>query len=254
MSSFVPPRFHLDAAGGTDRGRRRPGNEDAFVAIDQLGLFAVADGVSSRPNGQMASEHALERVCTFLRADRTWPMAPNDALGLLMAAVSDANEHLHRHAQNWPNAEGPATTFAGLLVYGDHVCIAHVGDSRVHRLRQRDLEALTEDHSYAAEYVRMGASREEAERMRDARVSTRGLGLRETVDVTGRLEPVQPGDVFLACSDGLHRVVPAREIADILIEAGGADVAVERLIERANQAGGPDNITAVVVCVVGGGR
>jgi protein phosphatase len=248
----VPSRYHIEAAGSTDRGRRRPRNEDAFIAIDDLGLFAVADGVSTRPHGAMASEFALERVITFLKADRTWPMEADDALGLLVAAVRHANEHLHHQAWDWPRGEGPATTFAGMLVHDAHACIAHVGDSRVYLLRDGDLTALTEDHSYAAEYMRLGATPEDARKMRDARVLTRALGLGASVDVTGHLELLKTGDVLMACSDGLYGVVPAPEVKDLLTDAVSADVAVDQLIARANGGGGPDNIAVVVVRVARG--
>src|SRR6185437_16914945 len=231
----------------------RPRNEDAFIAVHALALFAVADGVSTRPHGEQASAVAIERVCAFLQRDRTWPMEADDALGLLVAAVKHANEHLHREAQEWPKCQGPATTFAALLLHGAHACIVHVGDSRVYRLREGELQPLTEDHTFANDCIRQGATPDEACKMRNAGVLTRGLGLNATVDVTGQAHPLQVGDVLLVCSDGLHHVVPDADIAYILTETPNAALAVARLIERANEAGGPDNISVVVVRVAKGG-
>jgi serine/threonine protein phosphatase PrpC len=246
-------RFHIEAADGTDPGRRRPRNEDAVIVFPEIGLYAVADGVSTRPRGNMASECALEHVSAFLGADRTWPMEAegrrDDVRAHFVAAVEYANEALHREAAAWAKGRGPATTFAGLLVDEERACLAHVGDSRGYRLRDGTFEALTEDDSYANEFIRRGVPREEAHTMENANVLTCALGLSATVDVTARVEVLRAGDVFLACTDGLHGVVPVDEIAGILVENADVNVAAAKLIERANEFGGPDNVSVVLVRV-----
>jgi PPM family protein phosphatase len=244
----------IDATGGTDRGRRRVRNEDAFGVFPEIGLFAVADGVGGRLQGDVASERAIEEVSTFLGADRTWPMeaeGKRDDLGAhFVAAVKHANERIHLGGHHQPKEQCMATTFAGILVDHDRACIAHVGDSRVYRLREHAIEALTDDHSLANELIRRAvASSENAEAIPNGRALARALGLKETVEVSVRLEALRMGDVFLACTDGLHGVVSASEITEILAEMTSAGAAVDRLIACANAGGGPDNVTAVVLRV-----
>jgi protein phosphatase len=139
------------------------------------------------------------------------------------------------------------TTIAALLVCGQRAVVAHVGDSRVYRLRAPLLELLTEDHSLFNELVRAGTlDPDHPEDFALGHVITRALGTAPTVEVDARLVQVEPGDTFLLCSDGLHGAVPHREILGILLEHERLDEAAHRLVARANDRGGPDNVTCVL--------
>ena len=249
----------FEAAGATHPGLRRPANEDAFALLPELGLFMVANGVSRNAAGKVASAMAVDLVGRFLRGDATWPPGvpgdDSDPLAFFVAAVKRANERIFHTGQRRDDRRGMATTFAGVLVDEGRVRVVHAGDSRVYRLRGRTLERLTEDHSFANEMIAQGMPEAEALALPQAPMLTRALGVGETVAVSARLESAAPGDVLLGCTDGLHGVVAAPEIAGIVMEARDPQAAVRRLIARANERGGPDNVTAVLVRWTGtGGR
>jgi serine/threonine protein phosphatase PrpC len=246
----------LDAAGASHTGRRRPHNEDAFGVRPELGLFMVADGVARNAGGAVASSLAVELVPGFLRGDATWPDGVagdrDDPRGVLVAAVTLANERIHRAGLQRADLHRMATTFAGVLVDGERVAVVHVGDSRVYRLRGERLEALTEDHTFANALIAEGTPEHEALALPNAPMLVRALGAKERVDVSARIETAAPGDVLLLCTDGLHGVLAAPEIAGIILEASDLRAVAERLVARTNERGGPDNVTVVLVRWPGG--
>ena len=153
-----------------------------------------------------------------------------------------------RIGQGAPTWKGMGTTIAAELMCGQRAAVAHVGDSRVYRLRGRALDLLTEDHSLFNDCVRARvADPEHPEDFALRHVMTRALGTQPAVEVERRLVDVAPGDTLLHCSDGLHGVVPHRELCGILLEHERLDEAVHRLVARANDRGGPDNVTCVLV-------
>jgi protein phosphatase len=245
-------KLTIQAAGATHPGRRRHANEDSFAVRADLGLFMVADGVATRADGAIASATALDLVAAFF-ADptSTWPPDVPGTLGQaparFMAAVKHANQHIHRLARRAPRGDGMATTFVGALLEEDRVCIVHAGDSRAYRLRAGKLEALTVDHNFASELIARGMPAEIAETRADRHALTRALGLQERIAITTRHEAALPGDLMLLCSDGLSDAVTFGELTAILVEAGDLATTVDRLIGRANENGGPDNVTAVLV-------
>jgi protein phosphatase len=239
----------IEADGATHVGRRRVRNEDACGVFPELGLFAVADGVATRPDGDIASEMAIDLVRSFLvHVGKTGAAGwLDDAPTRFVAAVHHANDRIYRSGRSQVSMRGMAATFAGVLLDGPRLHVLHVGDSRVYRLRGGQLEALTADHSFANDLIAGGMPAAEAEAMPAGAALSRALGIEPHVDVTIRLEAAEPGDVLLLCSDGLHGVVPAAEIAGILGALGGVEAMVDALIARANERGGPDNVTAVIV-------
>jgi protein phosphatase len=164
----------------------------------------------------------------------------------LVGAVTLANQSIYATGARH-RGPGMATTFAGVLVERDCSCVVHLGDSRVYRLRDGGLEALTQDHNVANELMWRGAPPEFVRERRDRGHLSRALGSTPNPELAVRIESARPGDLLLLSTDGLHRVVPEDEIVSILLEADGVDVAVDSLIGRANERGGPDNVTAVVV-------
>ena len=236
----------LEAAGLSDAGLQRPANEDAYVVAPSVGLFAVADGVGGHAAGDVASRMAISVVLdTVEDAAALWPEELGAAL--LAGAVADANAAVH--AAGYGEAtHGMATTFTGLLMLPDRAVIAHVGDSRAYLLRGRELRQLTEDHSLVNAYVQSGLmTAAQAATSRHRNVILRGLGLEETVKVDVRFSSVAPGDVFLLASDGLHGVLTDEEIASVLLAERDLERAAAELVACANDAGGPDNVTVVLV-------
>jgi serine/threonine protein phosphatase PrpC len=229
-------------------------NQDRYGIFAEIGLAVVADGMGGQAAGDVAAEMAVTHVCeAIVDADVTWHTdgAPlqGSGLPLLVAAIERANHCIYRAGEQSPAWRGMGTTIACLLAHGDRAVVAHVGDSRVHRLRGRCLTTLTDDHNYFRELVRHGVADpdrpEEYEACRH--MLTRALGTKASVEVESRLVDVLPGDTFVVTTDGLHGVVSERALTEILLAHVSLDDAVEHMIATANHLGGPDNITAVAM-------
>ncbi len=242
----------LEAAARTDIGRVRETNQDALLVRNDLGLFVVADGMGGHAAGDLAASIAVTTLEGLyddpeITQPRAAPGSPADALARLVAAVKNANSRIQEAAAKDRSKRGMGTTVVAALACGDTVCLAHIGDSRIYRLRDRQLEQLTDDHTVGAEWVKQGAAVELANNLTMGRALTRALGTRPTVEVSARQETVLPGDVLLLCSDGVHGVVSPDELTGILLELGDLASGADRLITRANDGGGPDNSTALLV-------
>lgn len=243
----------------TDPGLRRSSNEDSFCTRGDLGLFMVADGMGGHVAGEVASRMAVETIQNFIQEtagadkNRTWPFPFEAALSLeanrLKAAFRLANRQIANASADAADLRGMATTASALLGGRTNACVAHVGDSRVYAMRGGTLQQVTEDHSWVEEQVRAGTLTESAARQHPWRnVVTRALsgGVDPEIDVYEL--HVQPRDRLLLCSDGLSGTIPHVVIADLLGDMSLELPAVcDRLIDAANAAGGPDNITAVVL-------
>jgi protein phosphatase len=236
--------LHYTAAAVTDRGRKRPSNEDAFGFSVERGVYVVCDGLGGAAAGEIASSLAVSEVMRLLISRDAANPLPSDA----EQAIAAANQAIFARAQRSQKLSGMGTTLVALLVEDRKAWMLNVGDSRGYRLRNSHLEQITLDHSLVEEQVRMGRmSRMEALNSPLRHVITRALGTQSSVtpDIF-ELEAV-PGDLFLLCSDGL-----TRELSDSLIESlSRLDIPLEelcaRLVAAANQAGGNDNITCLLV-------
>lgn len=238
----------LTTCAMTDTGRKREQNEDTFLLDEERRLFVVADGMGGHLGGEVASQLAVETIAEVLgRVER----AEITLLGqdLLRFAFRTANRQVFEHAQVAFPGHEIGTTAVALLFGRTHVAIAHVGDSRAYRLRDGVIHRLTEDHSFVAEQVRMGViTEDEAQRHPRRNWILRSVGYQRDVDVDACVTPVRPGDRFLLCSDGLSGLVADRELAG-LVGVPDVDEAASRLVEVANERGGDDNITVLVVQV-----
>ena len=224
---------------GTDTGRQRRANEDSVLA--HTPLFVVADGMGGAQAGEVASRIAVDEFRRGLRE--------GDGLESALAErVREANARIHERSQRRAEQAGMGTTLTAIHVGPERVSVAHVGDSRAYRLRDGQLERLTEDHTLVDELIRQGRlSPEEASEHPQRSVITRALGPEAVVDVdTASLEG-QAGDVYLLCSDGLTTMVAEERVAAILRANPRLRDAGEALIAAANEAGGRDNITVVLV-------
>jgi serine/threonine protein phosphatase PrpC len=234
------PRF--EAAGKTDRGVERSHNEDAFAVIPEHGLFVVADGLGAHNAGEIASALAVETVRRTIEGASALPPSRRKGLPLLIEAIQRANAEIFAVAGRDPKLRGMGTTIAAALSTGRQVVLAHVGDSRIYRLHRGILELLTTDHSLTNQRLRSG-DRSGAR----GSLITRALGTHPTVEVDTSAVTRPAGDLLLLCTDGLHGVVTHEDISDLLCGSPDPETAVERLVERANVKGGPDNVTAVVI-------
>ena len=245
--------------GVTDPGKKRTNNEDSYLADDGLRLYAVADGVGGSEAGEVASRIAVDTIGGTMAdllggSDRTPPaeVRAGDVpeLAAFHRAVMLANQNIIQEAEKNPARKGMGTTLTALLLARKRAFLAHIGDSRAYRLRSGTLAQLTNDHSVVAEQVRAGLLTPAQARTSPYRhVITQALGINREAAPDLMEHAAQKGDMFLLCSDGLTEMVTDREIGRILAGSAPADAA-RKLIDAANEQGGVDNITAVVVQVV----
>ncbi|MDQ3608761.1 MAG: Stp1/IreP family PP2C-type Ser/Thr phosphatase [Actinomycetota bacterium] len=224
----------------SDTGRQRRANEDACFA--RAPLFVVADGMGGAQAGEVASRLAVESFEPGLDDD-----SDESAEAALSARIRLANERIHDLAQSDRARQGMGTTITAAVVGENDVAVAHVGDSRVYRLRDGAFERLTDDHSLVEELKRQGKlTDEEATHHPQRSIITRALGPEPSVEVDTATWPAEPGDVFLLCSDGLTSMIEDRQVAALLREAPSMEQAARALVAAANEAGGRDNITVVL--------
>ncbi|HEX8100731.1 MAG TPA: Stp1/IreP family PP2C-type Ser/Thr phosphatase [Actinomycetota bacterium] len=224
----------------SDIGRARERNEDSYLAEEPL--FAVADGMGGHRGGAVASSLALETLHSVLRGDQTSP-------GALIEEIKEANRRVIERGLADRELRGMGTTLTALYADEDKVHIAHIGDSRAYLLRDGSLKQLTEDHSLVQRMVMEGKLKpEEAERHPQRSILTRALGSEQDVEPdTMTVDPVLPGDRLLLCTDGLTSMVRTDTIEQILKGESDPQDAADRLVDEANDAGGEDNITVVVL-------
>jgi serine/threonine protein phosphatase PrpC len=241
-------------------GLRREANEDTVCARPDLGLFLVADGMGGHAAGEVASRVAAQAIEAFINDTRdadvntTWPFPYDTTLSLdgnrLTAAFRLANRRITAAMQEDEALRTMATTAAALLINKGTPVVAHVGDSRLYRWRAGTLVQITQDHSWVNEQVRAGVLTETDAKSHPWRhVVTRALSGGEDPDVEITEVEIKPGDRLLICSDGLSGVVPADRLAEIIGRAEPLDKTCQALIDAANQAGGPDNVTVAVLQV-----
>jgi len=233
----------VSAAAATDIGLVREGNEDSYLVDEPL--FAVADGMGGHRGGEVASQLALETVEKLFRK----------GTGDLAEQVQEANRAVFERSVEDRQVAGMGTTLTAALVEGDRIRLAHVGDSRAYLLRDGELRRLTEDHTLVHRMVTEGEiSEEEAEAHPQRSVLTRALGVDMFVDVDDDVVQVRSGDRLLLCTDGLTGMVSEDEIKEVLQRVDDPTEASERLVRAANEAGGVDNITVVVLDFSDDGR
>ncbi len=233
------------AAALTDRGRKRPTNEDAFGFSVEHGVYVVCDGMGGAAAGEIASSIAVDEILRRLTNGREAGVALPD---LAEKAVCAANEAIYTRAQRNQRLNGMGTTLVALVVEERRAWVFNVGDSRVYRMRKGRLGQITLDHSLVDEQVRMGRmTASEAQRSPLRNVITRALGTQNCVTPDSFELETEPGDVFMLCSDGLTREVADAAIETILKANGALEDRCARLIEAAKKAGGHDNITCVLV-------
>ena len=228
----------VEKAALSDVGRQRQGNEDSF--LERSPLFAVADGMGGARAGEVASRIAVEQFDVQDGADDT----PEEQLA---EVARGANRKIHQMAQDDSAYAGMGTTFTAALVTGKHIAIGHVGDSRLYRFRDGELERLTHDHSLVEEFVRQGKlTPAEAEVHPQRSIITRALGPEPEVEVDTYTHAGRDGDVYLLNSDGLTGMINEERVAEILGDRESLEDAAEKLIAAANENGGKDNITVVL--------
>ncbi len=251
-------RLRYVAAAKTDVGQKRQGNEDRFCLDPALGLYVVADGMGGHAAGEVASRLAVETIHEWMGkylsgadAVTAGPAAPAGSAeaNFLLSSIRLANRIIFDSAKDRPEYAGMGTTVVAVLARGDRFVLAHVGDSRIYRIRRDDISQISRDHSFVQEQVDSGMmSATEAHQSQYRHMITRALGLKESVDVDLTEQPACPGDVLLLCSDGLSDLLDDEDmLAAVRAHVDNLDEACRALVDRANSKGGDDNITVLVV-------
>lgn len=254
--------MRLICAGLTDVGMAREHNEDAFFLSPDEALCIVADGMGGHRSGEIASGMAVKEIVEYYRetADGAdpykelsfWPFRRKKPESReerrLIASINRSNARIHHSANENEAYRGMGTTIVSAFFVEEGVYVAHVGDSRVYLIREGELIQITEDHSLANEYIKMGIlQRKDLPNFPYKNVITRAIGLAETVEVETNFWEHQDGDIYLLCSDGLSDPCKDEEILEITLAAeGDLEKACKDLVTAANRHGGPDNITVVL--------
>jgi serine/threonine protein phosphatase PrpC len=248
----------IEAFGRTDVGRRRKVNEDSFLVAPDTHLFAVCDGMGGHNAGEVASRIAVETLADFVERsgvekEITWPWGLEPELSLeanrLKTAVRLANSQVFQTADSREELMGMGTTVVAALVSGPVMTVCSAGDSRCYLVRDRELQQLTQDDSWVSAALGEGIlNSDDVERHPLRNVITKAVGARDSIELEVLEQTLQPGDLVLLCSDGLHGMLSDDEIARLILSGPDSLEEVSRsLVDAANEAGGRDNVTVVLL-------
>lgn len=250
-------RMALEFGAQSDIGCVRKNNEDSYRTAAEMNLFVLSDGMGGLEAGEVASRLAVDTVVARCREAELNPSLPligehiegvSGPSNQLASAIRSANDAIFRTAQQGVGQQGMGATIVAVWCTDERMSVAHVGDSRIYRLRGGELDQLTRDHSFVAEQVRQGKMTEqEASTSTMQNVLIRALGIDPTVEVDVSEELLMETDTVLLCSDGLTRELSDAQIAAVLGKSDEPQAAATRLVELAKQAGGGDNVTVIVV-------
>lgn len=246
--------YHFKVGIMTDVGKVRAINEDSFSVAPHLGLFMVADGLGGQNAGEIASKMAIETIEKHL-SDKGNPLVGqyrdefSADTNRILSGIRLANSAIHEAGQRNPEQQGMGTTISSVFISGDVMTLAHVGDSRIYRIREGHLERLTVDHSLVEEQLRRGTiTKREAEESKHRNIITRALGAEETIQVDADEEIVLDHDKILLCTDGLTDMVRDEDISRMVLQNGNdPQRACAELADMANAKGGMDNITVILI-------
>lgn len=248
----------IEAYGRTDVGRRRKINEDSFLVSPETSLYAVCDGMGGHNAGEVASRMAIETISAFIRRSAaekeiTWPWGLDANLSFdanrLKTAIRLANARVFQAADNREELTGMGTTVVTALVSGDVMTIGSAGDSRCYLARDGALRQLTRDDSWVSAALGEGIlNSDDVEHHPLRNVITKAVGARDAIDLDVIEHDLRPGDLVMLCSDGLHGMVSDQEIERIVLAPSASlEEASARLVDAANEAGGRDNVTVVLL-------
>ncbi len=240
-----------------DIGRVRDNNEDAVAIDEEVALAVLADGMGGYNAGEVASALATSRIHAHFGAwvrQHGAQASDRDLLHALEACVVETNRAILDRGTRDPHCAGMGTTLVVTLLRDDRLLVGHIGDSRAYRLRGGDLKQITHDHSVMQEHIDLGLITPEQAALSGRRnLVTRALGVEPTVRLEAHLHEVEQGDTYLLCSDGLSDMLPAPAIARLLLQHASLADAGRALVDAANEAGGRDNISLILLRAGGGG-
>lgn len=242
--------YKIVAFGLSDVGLVRENNEDAWGAVPELGFFALADGMGGHLAGEVAAREAVTNLCRIIKKNlgRKKNISYSSTLQVVQQTIAEVNTIIFEHSRSNPELRGMGTTLCCLQFHENGVIYAHVGDSRIYRLRNRKIAQLTSDHSLMRELIDLGQLSEgEAPEFLYKNILTRAVGTEPNIDPAVNAADVVNNDTFLMCTDGLTDLLSASDIETILNKNLTLEESVKKMIEAAKERGGHDNITIVLV-------
>ena len=231
-----------------ETGCVRKNNEDNYLIISEINLFAVADGMGGHKAGEMASKLAIEQLET--RSSALKSIEIEDILDWMSQTMEEANKRVYEVSSEALETEGMGTTLTALVIKGTKAVIGHIGDSRVYLWRDNSLAQLSEDHSMVNELIRLGELTEEKARDHPHKnVLSRALGVDRTINIDCFQLEVQDNDVFILCTDGFSNIIEEEEMVTEFSSSGSWEESLDNLRRTVLERGAPDNFT--VICVLG---
>jgi len=260
VADRVRAPLRIDVGARTDLGRVRKNNEDCYEIEPTLKLYVLSDGMGGQAHGEVASNLAVQTIvahCKQAENSRATPIFGepqadvSERTNRLASAIHLANRKVFEAAAGNAEHLGMGATIVAIWIEDEKLSLAHVGDSRAYLLRAGSLDQLTADHSLVAEKVRIGIlTPQEADASELQSVLTRAVGTNPNIEVDSDEQMLLDGDYLLLCSDGLTRMVTDPEIASTLLTSTSAQAAADRLVELANENGGVDNVSVIVLRVL----
>lgn len=248
-------KIQVRIAGCTDTGARRQLNEDHIGYNQELGIAVLADGMGGHQSGEIASHMAVESVLKSLKLvaeqDDETAITSSQILDFVSNTISDSNSMIFAAAEAIEEHHGMGTTLVAAIIRGHRLYAGHVGDSRLYLYRNQSLSRITKDHSLVQDLIDKGFYTEEEARLASvSHIVTRALGTKSEVEVDTLEYELEPGDVFLLCSDGLSDMVADWHIEEMLRESGQElEQTAQALVDQSNRNGGKDNISVILMQV-----
>lgn len=245
--------YFVTAYGGTDIGCVRSLNEDVWGKIPEICFFVLADGMGGHQGGDVASQMAVEFLCDYMKGEMHGEKPSrslSETSSLISSGIDYVNRKIWEQGTKHPSLKGMGTTLCCVQFHKEGLIYAHVGDSRIYRMRNKKIESLTRDHSLLSDLIDMGQlSEQEARHFTYKNIITRAVGTEPTIAPSISSTSIEHRDLFLMCTDGLSDLLSANEIEQIVNDAPTIEIAVMYLIDQAKKAGGHDNITVVAMQV-----
>ena len=242
----------IKSCGISDIGLVRTNNEDVFAELLEQKCFILADGMGGHQAGEIASHEAVKILSHLLQKNGKFLQnSLEEALKVIHNAICEVNTHVYKLSRSSLELKGMGTTICLVHIHNEGIIIAHVGDSRIYRLRSSELSLLTKDHSLLRELMDLGQIKEDhASGYHYKNIITRAIGTEAVVEPTLQIEMVQKNDIFILCSDGLSDLLTIKEIEAVINEADSLSLAATRLILLSKKRGGHDNITLILVQII----
>ncbi len=245
--------YKVTAYGISDIGLVRQNNEDAWAQLPELNFFALADGMGGHRAGEVAAKEAIKALCDHFKqtvAIAGPHLSLDEAYGLLQLSIEHANSTVYQLSQVDLELRGMGTTLCCIYGHPKGIIFAHVGDSRIYRLQNNSLEQVTKDHSLLRELVDLGQIDEKhAGDFLYKNIITKAVGTENLIEPTVHIGDIVDKDVFLMCTDGLSDMLTFKEMETILKENSDIETSAKKLVAKANEKGGYDNITIVIIKV-----